>query len=212
MKWTDEEKRIVAEMYSDHCASEIAERLGRSLSGVYNQARVMGLKSPREKIVRLGKVGANHPNAVASRFQKGHVPGNKGKKMAPDVYEKVKGTMFQKGHAPVNHRPLGAERVNVDGYVEVKVAEPGKWRLKHRVVWEEANGPIPPGYNIQFRNKNRQDLRLENLYLISRAEQMGTENSIHARYPEELKKVIRLKGAIKRQITEHYKRNNRNGK
>ena len=80
------------------------------------------------------------------------------------------------------------------------------------MVWEEANGPIPPGYNIQFRNKNRQDLRLENLYLISRAEQMGTENSIHARYPEELKKVIRLKGAIKRQITEHYKRNNRNGK
>lgn len=212
MKWTDEEKRIVAEMYADHCASEIAERLGRSVSGVYCQARAMGLKSPREKIVRLGKIGASHPKAVASRFQKGHVPENKGKKMAPEVYEKVKGTMFQKGHAPVNHRPVGSERITRDGYVEIKVAEPGKWRLKHRMVWEETNGPIPPGYNIQFRNKNRQDLRLENLYLIARSEQMGTENSIHARYPEELKKVIRLKGAIKRQITEHYKRNNRNGK
>lgn len=212
MKWTDEEKRIVAEMYPNYCASEIAERLGRSLSGVYNQAQAMGLKAPREKKVRLGKIGADHPKAVASRFQKGHIPENKGKKMAPEVYEKVKGTMFKAGHSPVNHRPVGSERITKDGYIEIKVAEPGKWRLKHRVVWEEANGPIPPGYNVQFRNKNKEDLRLENLYLISRGEQMGTENSIHARYPEELKKVIRLKGAIKRQITEHYKRINRNGK
>lgn len=96
--------------------------------------------------------------------------------------------------------------MNVGGYVEVKVAEPNKWRLKHRFVWEEAHGPIPPGHNIQFRDGNRQNLSLGNLYMISRAEQCAKENSFHARYPEELKAVIRLKGSIKRQITEYNKK------
>lgn len=102
--------------------------------------------------------------------------------------------------------------MNVGGYVEVKVAEPRTWRLKHRVVWEEANGPIPAGCNVQFRNGNTQDVRLENLFLISRAEQLRDRNSIHARYPEEIKELMRLKGSIKRQITEYNKKRNDNGK
>ena len=81
-----------------------------------------------------------------------------------------------------------------------------------RVVWEEAHGPIPAGHNVQFRNGNSQDIRLENLFLISRAEQLRDRNSIHARYPEELKQLIRLKGSIKRQITEYNKKNRNNGK
>lgn len=209
--WTEEEKKVVVEMYPDHFASEIAERLGRSTSGIYRIAKIIGIESTKEKIARSGRMSSNHPNAVASRFKKGSVPPNKGKKMSPEVYEKVKHTMFRKGHMPINHKPVGSERINVDGYVEVKMAEPSKWRLKHRVIWEDANGKIPPGYNIQFKNGNTQDVRLDNLYIISRAEQMGKENSMHARYPEELKAVIRLKGSIKRQITE-YKKKHGDGK
>lgn len=209
--WTDEQKRMVREMYEDHFASEIAELTGKSVSSVYWQARKMGLKASAEKKSRSGRMSMDNPNCVATRFQKGHTPPNKGKPMSPEMYEKAKGTMFKKGHAPVNYRPVGSERISVDGYVEVKVADPGTWRLKHRVVWEEANGPIPRGCNIQFRNGNRQDVRLENLYLISRGEQLAKENSFHARYPEELKTVIRLKASIKRKITE-YKRKHDNGK
>lgn len=193
-------------MYPEHFASEIAQLLGRKKSGIYTQARLMGLKAPREKVVRAGKLSSQHPNVKASQFKKGSTPANKGKKMSPEVYAKCARTMFKKGRPSINQRPVGAERVNVDGYVEVKVAEPNKWRLKHRVVWEETHGPIPPGHNIQFRNGNSQDLRLENLYMISRAEQCAKENSFHARYPEELRAVIRLKGAIKRQITEYKKK------
>lgn len=119
MKWTEEQKRIVMEMYPDHCASEIAKIVGKSVSGVYNQARAMGLKSSEEKIKELGRIGAKHPKSIASRFSKGHIPQNKGKRMSPEVYEKVKGTMFKKGQDPINHRPVGSERVNVDGYVEI---------------------------------------------------------------------------------------------
>ena len=70
-------------------------------------------------------------------FQKGQVPMNKGKKMPPEVYEKAKATMFKSGNIPHNHRAVGSERVNVDGYVEVKIAEPNKWKLKQRLVYEE---------------------------------------------------------------------------
>lgn len=211
-KWTDEEKRIVRDMYPDHFASEIAAMIGKTVSGVQQMARSMGVRASKERVAETGRRTAQNPNSIASRFGKGHASWNNGKKMDPEVYEKIKRTMFKKGHVSVNRRPIGSERVNVDGYVEVKVAEPNKWRLKHRVVWEEAHGPIPSGYNVQFKNGNTQDVRLENLFLISRAEQLRDRNSIHARYPEELKQLIRLKGSIKRQITEYNKKNRNNGK
>lgn len=209
-KWTDEEKRIVREMYPDHLASEIAAMIGKTVSGVQQMARSMGVRASKERVAETGRRTSQNPNSIAARFGKGHIPGNKGKKMDPEVYEKVRHTMFKKGNTPVNHKPVGSERVSVDGYVEVKVAEPNKWRLKHRVVWEEAHGPIPAGHNVQFKNGNTQDVRLENLFLISKMEQMRDMNSIYARYPEELRQLMRLKGSIKRQITEYNKKNKNN--
>lgn len=211
-KWTDEEKQIVREMYPDHFASEIAAMIGKTVSGVQQMARSMGIRASKERVAETGRRTSQNPNSMASRFGKGHVSWNNGKKMDPEVYERIKRTMFKKGHVSVNRRPIGSERVSVDGYVEVKVAEPNKWRLKHRVLWEKAYGPIPAGHNVQFMNGNTQDVRLENLFLISRAEQLRDRNSIHARYPEELKQLIRLKGSIKRQITEYNKKNRNNGK
>ena len=127
--------------------------------------------------------------------------------MPSEVYERCAPTMFKKGNKPANHKPVGSERVNIYGYVEVKVAEPNKWRQKHRILWEQTNGPIPPGYILRFRNGNRQDITLGNLYLISRADQLKKENSLTARYPAELVEVIRLRGAIKRKINQKHKEN-----
>ena len=200
--WTKEEINILLRDYQDPniFSADIAKRLDRTLSQVYNKARTMGLKAPLERIRLAGKLGTNHPNAVAHRFKKGSIPPNKGKKMSPEIYEKVKETMFKKGNSPVNHREVGSERINVDGYIETKVAEPNVWRLKHRIIWEQHNGVIPAGYNVQFKNRNTQDCRIENLYIISKAEQMRTENSLVARYPKEVQEVIRLKGVVNRAI------------
>jgi hypothetical protein len=112
----------------------------------------------------------------------------------------MKPTMFKKGQASLNKRPVGSERVNVDGYIEIKVADPNKWRLKNRVIWEQHNSKIPPGHNIQFKDHNPLNCTIENLYIISQAEQMRNENSFLAKYPKELVDVIRLKGALKRRI------------
>lgn len=198
--WTQEEIDTLSRMYPDHFGGEIAELLGRRSSSVYCKARQLGLVCSEEKIRRAGMMSCNHPKSIATRFTKGHTPANKGRKMSPEHYAKCQPTMFQKGHSSHNHKEVGSERVNVDGYIEIKVAEPNKWRCKHRIIWEQHNGEIPKGYNVQFKNHNPLDCRIENLYLISRAEQMGKENSYMARYPKDLQDVIRFKGYVNRQI------------
>ena len=101
---------------------------------------------------------------------------NKGRKqteyMSDAQIEKTKATRFRKGHIPKNHKPVGHERITRDGYIEVKTAEPNVFEPKHRLVWVEYNGEIPSGYNIQFKDGNRQNASIENLYMISRSEQL----------------------------------------
>ena len=115
---------------------------------------------------------ANHHlnTGRTGRFQKGQVAHNKGSKMPKEVYEKAKHSMFTKGHVPHNHKPVGSERVNVDGYIEIKVEEPRKWRLKHNVVWENYNGKIPKGSVVIFLDGNKMNVTIDNLKLIKRSE------------------------------------------
>ena len=201
-KWTQQEEETLLRLYEDPKVfpKDIAKMLGRTLPQVYNKARKMGLNAPMERIRMAGKIGMQHPKSIATRFSKGHIPPNKGKKVSPEVYEKMSVTMFKKGHTPVNHREVGSERINVDGYIEIKVAEPNKWKLKHRIIWEQVNGEIPKGYNVQFKNHNPQDCRIENLYLICRADQIAKENSYWAKYPKEIQELIHLKGVVNRAI------------
>lgn len=205
--WTQEEIDILKRMYPDYFAEEIGAILNRKATSVYNQAQRLGLRSSKEKIRRSGFLSANHPNTIAARFKKGHDPMNKGQKVSPEVYAKCAPTMFKKGHVPHNHKDVGSERINKDGYYEVKVAEPNKWIAKHRLIWEQAHGPIPKSHNIQFKDRNPLNLDINNLYIISKAEQMRTENSYITRYPKELQDVIRLKGVVNRQIHKIEKRN-----
>lgn len=206
--WTESEEKLLRELWADKglFARDIAGIFQRPVSQVYQKAQRMGLRRPPELASIAGKIGSRSGKSPTTRFTKGHTPANKGKKMPPETYAKVAGTMFKKGHINVRTKPVGSERVNVDGYMEVKVAEPNKWRLKHRVVWEKANGPIPQGYNVQFKDGNPKNITLENLYLISRAQQLKEQNSIMARYPQEIREVIHLRGAVKRQMTLYNKR------
>ena len=199
-KWTQQEIDTLTRMYPNHYAREIADILGRGISSIHCKASSLGLESSLEKIQRVGYETSKSPASIAARFQKGSVPLNKGKKVSPEVYSKIQPTMFKKGRTPVNHRDVGAERVNVYGYIEIKVSEPNSWRLKHRVMWEQVNGTIPRGYNVQFKNHNPLDCRIENLYLISKAEQMAKENSFYAKYPKKIQEIIHLKGVVNRAI------------
>ncbi len=101
-------------------------------------------------------------------FEKGHIPSNKGQKMSPEVYKKCSATMFKKGNIPKNHRPIGTERIDSkDGYVHIKIAEPNVWVLKHRYIWEQANGPIPKNHQVCFLDQNKLNFDLSNLKLVN---------------------------------------------
>lgn len=92
-------------------------------------------------------------------FPKGLVPHNKGKKCAPGTggnHPNARRTQFRKGNLPHNTQYLGHERVSKDGYVEISIDEPNphtgyerRYVLKHKWLWEQANGPVPDGYALK---------------------------------------------------------------
>ena len=121
----------------------------------------LSVDSIKAKCLRMGlKTGRT------GCFEKGIKTWNKGLK----GYMGANSTSFKKGNTPFNHKPVGHERITVDGYVEIKTAEPNVFELKHRQIWEQQHGKIPDNYVLVFKNMNKQDCRIENLMLISRAE------------------------------------------
>lgn len=133
-------------------------------------ARVISLFGCRYDVERMKGFYGRHrlDSGITGRFAPGHVPWTKGMKgYSPPGTEK---TRFQKGHMPENHREVGSERIDKDGYTLVKVAEPNVWMLKHRLIWEAHNGPVPEGCAVVFRNQDKTDFRIENLMCITRGE------------------------------------------
>lgn len=142
-------------------------RYNQELADLFNQKFNTNITS---RTIKSYKANNKLNSGLTGKFRKGQTPHNKGKKMPKEVYEKVKHTMFAKGNVPPNHRPVGSERISKDGYIEVKVAEPNKWRLKQRVVYEETKGKIPEGCPIIFLDGNKRNFDIDNLRCITRSE------------------------------------------
>lgn len=142
-------------------------RYNQELADLFNQKFNTNITS---RTIKSYKANNKLNSGLTGKFRKGQTPHNKGKKMPKEVYEKVKHTMFAKGNVPPNHRPVGSERISKDGYIEVKVAEPNKWRLKQRVVYEEAKGKIPEGCPIIFLDGNKRNFDIDNLRCITWSE------------------------------------------
>lgn len=100
--------------------------------------------------------------------------------------------------------PVGAERVDSQGYTWVKVVtRPSapfneQWRPKHTLLWEQTYGPVPGGHLIAFRDGDRRHVVLENLVCIT-PQQMLEAHSIH-NLPPELKEAIQLLGRVRRKL------------
>lgn len=174
--WTDVEIARLRQLYPDTPTHAIARELGRPLHHIYNRAQVLGLAkseaylaSPHACRLRRGdNVGARY------RYPKGHVPANKGLRRPGWYAGRMRETQFKKGQRGIRWLPIGAEVRDGDGYLIRKVTEKGigrqRWRFVHVILWEEAYGPVPPGYAVKFIDGDRANVALGNLCLVSRAD------------------------------------------
>lgn len=154
-KWSDEEKEYLKKITPDHHYKEICEFMNKEFNIEFTLNQIKGA---------IARYKLN--TGFSGCFKKGSVPFNKGAKgICAKGCEK---TWFKKGQKPINHRPLGSERITVDGYTEVKVEEPNKWKLKHRLMWEKENGTISKGYAVVFGDGNTKNFNGDNLILVSR--------------------------------------------
>lgn len=82
-----------------------------------------------------------------------------------------------------SNNPLWKADRGIDGlgYIWIRLPDGKGRRAEHRWVWEQANGPIPQGYEIHHRNEDRTDNRLENLELVTLAEHRRRH---HRRYSD----------------------------
>lgn len=207
--WTPHELRLLRELYPDLRGETVAREIGRPVRAIYQKARELGLcKSDEFKASDLSariRRGKQSPEMIASRFQKGLTPWNKGLKGLS--HEGSKATQFKAGTMPHTWMPVGSYRVSSDGVLERKVNDlPGpnhvRWHPVHRLVWEAAHGPVPQGHICVFRPGQRtqllEEITLDRVECITRAENVR-RNHPRNKSPE-LARLVQLKGAITRQV------------
>ncbi|CAM3744887.1 HNH endonuclease signature motif containing protein [Cohnella lubricantis] len=138
-------------------------------------------------------------NGLDTRIKPGNVPFNKGK---PRTWAGGEETRFKKGHRPKNYMPVGSERINTDGYIDVKIADPNKWTQVHLLIWEAVNGPIPKGHVVIFADANKFNVHPDNLVLVSRS-QLARLNQNHLiKGSAELTKVGIVIADLKQKISD----------
>jgi len=172
--WTHEQKVFLRDHYPSSSQ--------RDLLVLFNQQFQLNIN------LRQLKACLKNHNITCGRtgyFKKGSTPVNKGKKFPGQINK----TSFKKGDKPKNYKPVGHERVDRDGYVLIKVSDTGawheRWRHKHKVVWEKANGPIPKGHVLIFLDQNKLNISIENLQLITQAQLARmNQNKLFNRDPE----------------------------
>ncbi|MHA6481079.1 HNH endonuclease signature motif containing protein [Paenibacillus sp. strain BS8-2] len=150
-------------------------------------------------------------SGIDCRFKKGDAPANKGTKGVYNVGGNR--TSFKHGQRAANYKPIGSESIDDDGYTRIKVSDVGRWderwRHKHRVIWEEANGPIPDGYVLIFADQDRRNVTLDNLLLAPQSSLSIVNNKGLLYSDANLTRTGLVIAAIYKKIGERKRRNSR---
>lgn len=185
--WTPEQIQFLRDWRPHETLASLTRRLNRHFGTRYSVAAVGG--TCKRNAIAAGDDGC---------FRPGDEPWNKGLK----GYQSGGRSplhQFQPGDMPQTWVPIGTRVRSSDGYWKVKVADsPGPglsrlgWAFEHRLIWEAANGPQPKGTAIVFIDGNTDNLSLDNLACVTRAElarlnQLGWR---HLRSPEARQAMI----------------------
>lgn len=210
--YTPEDIAYIKEHFATSPTADIAKHLNVSPSAISYKAHMLGLKKDESYLNSPACHRMQKGSTLGSktRFKKGTVPPNKGKKqseyMSPEAIERTKPTQFKKGQLPHNAKQDGviSTRRNVSGrkYKWIRISL-GHWVELHRHEWEQTYGPIPKGFNIVFKDGNSLNCDIDNLQMVTNDELMY-KNTI-MRYPPEMRRAFRLIGKLTRKINEHGK-------
>lgn len=163
-----------------------------------------------EKQIRACTRNRRFTSGRTGRFEKGHAPTNRGHIVTPAGFTAAQ---YKKGTKPHNTRPIGSIIKAQGGYWKVKVSdEPNQgdpmhnWRWAHRLLWEQHNGPIPDGHVVKFRDGNPDNLHIDNLMLLTKAEngvinKFGL-NNLPPEHADTAVAIARLKRAVRRRALE----------
>lgn len=198
--FTEKEDKYIIDNFLSMPIKTIAKNIGRSYTGVMGRLNANGLKIPLSIIEYRKKLGV---------YKKGNISFNKGKKqseyMTAEAINRTAFTRFKKGNSPHNTSEKDGDiSVRIDhanrsgkSYKWIRLSL-GNWDLLHRQVWISANGNIPKGSCISFKDGNSLNCDLSNLTLITRKENM-LNNSIQ-RYTPEMQQSLKLISRINKKI------------
>jgi hypothetical protein len=183
IKYTNEQAQFLRDNYA-----------GRSVVGL---TAVFNDRFGTDKTTQQIKTFVSNRGITSGRtgcFEKGNKPWNTGTKGLTGA----NATSFKKGNVPANRKPLGSERTcSKDGYILIKIGEqdphtgfPTRHKHKHVHIWEQANGPVPEGMIVAFRDSDKLNIEPENLMLISRAELLRLNKNGYKDAPDELKPSV----------------------
>lgn len=169
-KWSEEEIEFIRKIYPFYENKEISKMVKEKFGFEVSATNLLNVrhnyKIPKKVI----------PNSGC--YRKGDVPWNKGREMSEEVREKVKGTWFKKGEIPKNHRPVGSTRITVDGYTEIKIAEPKRWQLYHRYLYEKTHGEkLKKNEAVIFADGDKSNFEIDNLVKVNRTNLLYLNNN-----------------------------------
>lgn len=175
-KYSAEVRDFIEENYKGRSNKELHQMIVDRFGPVISQRKLKSYKK-------------NHKlnSGLTGRYQKGHVPENKGKTwddfMPKETQSRIRKNLFKKGIVPHNHKPVGTVVMTTDGYLKRKIREPNVWEFVHRAEYEKHNGPIPDGMDVMFKDGNHENCAISNLALISKAENAQL-NRRHLRFED----------------------------
>ncbi|WP_462155974.1 HNH endonuclease signature motif containing protein [Pseudoalteromonas piscicida] len=175
--FTEDQVKFITENYPVMNRNELLTALNKRFESAYSKNQLVGFL--KRKKISSGRTG---------KFKKGSVSWNDGLK---GVLKPNSGS-FKKGNIPANTLPVGTERINDAGYIEVKTAAPNKWEFKHLLVWEEHYGKVARGFVVRFKDGNKLNTTIGNLTIASKSEHVWMNINDLLHQPAEVRDTVEL--------------------